>query len=420
MVLAVAFCVGASVGDNAWADEGSQSNLIDFLAARRDLSSEARRAWVRETKKRFGGAALDEESKTRIEIGVAKAIIASAIFMQVSPKRGVAAAWDGWHGALGYVPPPIAIEYQILALQGRKPRGRPIDLAFNFPAFYSEEIAPDVVAFWEAGLKDGTIPEAARRETIEALEATRVKMRPLLVDKLRLIAVLVRERAVLSDGHSGRARRAEIDENLSALEAELRQSFQGVAARPEVLDPARTPFERLRIQLKAMGLSPTPEDLDPRMRPEGAGPERAERAERVETSVPVVEARYDAQLRRTIKPWLGTPYRFGGASRGTGTDCSGFSKGVVSEGFSVNLPRVSRDQFRMGTKVERGDLRPGDLVFFDTVDGGRVNHVGIYQGKGTFAHASSSQGVVYADLGARYFRHAYRGARRVLWYPIED
>ncbi|MBK8013872.1 MAG: C40 family peptidase [Deltaproteobacteria bacterium] len=142
--------------------------------------------------------------------------------------------------------------------------------------------------------------------------------------------------------------------------------------------------------------------------------------ERTETSVAVVEARYDAQLRRAVTPWLGTPYRFGGSTRGRGTDCSGFSKALVFEGFSVNLPRVSRDQFRVGTKVDRENLRAGDLVFFDTVDGGRVNHVGIYQGEGMFAHASSSQGVVYAELGARYFLHAYRGARRILWYPGQD
>jgi cell wall-associated NlpC family hydrolase len=71
----------------------------------------------------------------------------------------------------------------------------------------------------------------------------------------------------------------------------------------------------------------------------------------------------------------------------------------------------------VGISVRLDDLRPGDLVFFDTYDLGRVSHVGIYTGDGKFAHASMSRGVVYDELSSRYFRRAFRGARRVLAYP---
>jgi cell wall-associated NlpC family hydrolase len=56
-------------------------------------------------------------------------------------------------------------------------------------------------------------------------------------------------------------------------------------------------------------------------------------------------------------------------------------------------------------------------VFFDTANSGHVTHVGVYAGKGQFAHASTAKGVVYADLDARWCKDVYRGARRVLAYP---
>ncbi|MEM7675899.1 MAG: NlpC/P60 family protein [Myxococcota bacterium] len=126
---------------------------------------------------------------------------------------------------------------------------------------------------------------------------------------------------------------------------------------------------------------------------------------------------YAERLRRRIAGWLGTPYRWGGETKRVGTDCSGFTQGLFREEFQIALPRVSRDQFRMGYSVSRRNLRPGDLVFFDTLDQGRITHVGVYVGKDQFAHASSSKGVTYAKLKLRYFTRAYRGARRILSYP---
>jgi hypothetical protein len=128
-------------------------------------------------------------------------------------------------------------------------------------------------------------------------------------------------------------------------------------------------------------------------------------------------AAYGRRVKLIVEGWLGTPYRFGSDRRSDGTDCSGFTQRIFSEGFNLDLPRVSIDQFRVGVSVRLDDLRPGDLVFFDTYDVGRVSHVGIYAGDGKFAHASMSRGVVYDELGSRYFRRAYRGARRVLAYP---
>jgi hypothetical protein len=427
------------------------ATLLEWIEGRDDLPKKTRERWKKAIRLRFGGAAMNEDIPERPEIGVAKAILASAIFMDAPERKAVDAAWEGWRGALGYVPPPIAVHYQLLTLQGRQPRGRPIDLAFKFPEYYNEEIAPELVAYWERALDDGKIPDDALLETQEALQATRVKMRPLLLDKLRLMARLERERGV-----AGPARKAEIQRDREELEAELGRSFAKVARRAAVLDAKRAPYDRLLIQLEDMGLSPEAEDrlLDPRAGPpppievpKAAEPEvpkavdgtplaepqgpppvvlppQARPGAKVAPDDPVrgrspleLAQAYARRLKDAVTDWLGTPYRWGNDTPKVGTDCSGFVRRLFAEVFRMPLPRVSRDQFRVGESVPRDALEPGDLVFFDTADCGRVNHVGVYVGGGQFAHAASSTGVVYAKLDERYYARAYRGARRILTYP---
>jgi probable lipoprotein NlpC len=115
-----------------------------------------------------------------------------------------------------------------------------------------------------------------------------------------------------------------------------------------------------------------------------------------------------------VRPWIGTRYKAGGSTR-AGTDCSGFTRALFLEGFGIDLPRRSRDQARIGERVPRNRLEPGDLVFFDL--GKRrqgIDHVGVYAGDGLFAHASPQFGVVYDRLDQPSYRRGYRGARRVI------
>lgn len=111
--------------------------------------------------------------------------------------------------------------------------------------------------------------------------------------------------------------------------------------------------------------------------------------------------------------WLGVPYRYG--SNGPGSfDCSGFTR-FVYRSIGYNLPRSSVDQSRIGSRINRSELLPGDLVFFHTRGGPGVTHVGIYIGQGYFIHASSGRGhVTISPLTEGYYYERYLWAVRVL------
>ncbi|QMV41460.1 C40 family peptidase [Cohnella cholangitidis] len=113
------------------------------------------------------------------------------------------------------------------------------------------------------------------------------------------------------------------------------------------------------------------------------------------------------------KEHLGTPYQYGAAAGITyAFDCSSYVQYIFKQ-FGVNLPRTSVSQAYSGTKVEKGDLSMGDLVFFRT-GGGGISHVAIYAGSGKILHASSSQGVTVSNMNSNYWTKSYVTARRVL------
>lgn len=116
-------------------------------------------------------------------------------------------------------------------------------------------------------------------------------------------------------------------------------------------------------------------------------------------------------LDSTIDNLLGIDYKYGGTTT-KGFDCSGFV-GYVFDKFKIDLPRTSSSMYAEGNKVKREDLRPGDLVFFNT-SGKGVSHVGIYVGNNKFAHASTSKGTRIDSLGMDYYNDRYIGAKRIL------
>lgn len=115
------------------------------------------------------------------------------------------------------------------------------------------------------------------------------------------------------------------------------------------------------------------------------------------------------------KQFIGTPYVWGGNDLKRGVDCSGLTKEVY-ETFDIDLSRVSYMQANEGRKVKKEELKPGDLVFFDTsgVNNGNVSHVGIYVGDNQFLHADSTKGVMVSNLNSSYYKRNYVISTRII------
>ncbi len=120
------------------------------------------------------------------------------------------------------------------------------------------------------------------------------------------------------------------------------------------------------------------------------------------------------ELVKTAKRFIGIPYRWGGTTAKNGFDCSGLT--MVSYRLNgLNLPRVSRSQFKTGKWISKKNLRPGDLVFFATKGGTRVTHVGMYVGSGNFIHAPrTGKNVRIEKLSKKFFAKTYMGGRTYL------
>ena len=110
---------------------------------------------------------------------------------------------------------------------------------------------------------------------------------------------------------------------------------------------------------------------------------------------------------------LGVRYRFGGNTPETGLDCSGLVQLVFKESFGLVLPRRAAQMSQVGGNISKDELKPGDLVFFNTLKRA-FSHVGIYVGEGKFVHAPSSGGKVRVEsLNTPYWVTRFNGARRL-------
>lgn len=113
---------------------------------------------------------------------------------------------------------------------------------------------------------------------------------------------------------------------------------------------------------------------------------------------------------------LGVPYRRGGSSETSGFDCSGFVRHLYEKSVGQILPRRAEEQARSTEVIDRSDLQPGDLVFFNTMKRA-FSHVGIYVGDGKFIHSPrAGKSVKIEDMRSAYWQNRFNGARRV---PVE-
>jgi cell wall-associated NlpC family hydrolase len=125
----------------------------------------------------------------------------------------------------------------------------------------------------------------------------------------------------------------------------------------------------------------------------------------------VADAAPAMPLLSTALALRGIRYKNGGSDM-AGFDCSGFVQYVFAQ-HGLALPREVREQYRVGEKIDRDEVQPGDLVFFETVSDG-ASHVGIALGNHEFVHAPSSRGVVRVErYTSSYWDKRWVGARRV-------
>ena len=111
---------------------------------------------------------------------------------------------------------------------------------------------------------------------------------------------------------------------------------------------------------------------------------------------------------------VGINYRRGGTNPATGLDCSGFVQVVFRDAVGKLLPRTAKEQSQVGNSVDKSELKPGDLVFFNTMRRA-FSHVGIYLGDNRFLHAPRTGAEIRVeDMSQSYWVKRYNGARRVV------
>lgn len=121
-------------------------------------------------------------------------------------------------------------------------------------------------------------------------------------------------------------------------------------------------------------------------------------------------------LLASAEKYIGTPYQYAGIGN-SGFDCSGLMCRIFSDN-EINLPRRSKDQALEGMDVSIEEVKPGDLVFFATMAGKNVSHVGlvyeIQDNQVRFIHSSTSKGVMISSLSDPYWNKAYLFTRRII------
>jgi cell wall-associated NlpC family hydrolase len=461
LFLVVAAPVSLLAATDVTTPAARKQTLLEYVEGRRDLSAAERKVWDQALRGEFGGQAVKDGTDEGVT--AAKSVVAAAIFHGIEPRKAAKAARDAYHDVYRFVPAPIAVQYQILTFTGRKPKASSRELAFDFPRYFDENLAVDAARWWDEALATpGRIPGPDRAETERALRETRLKMRGMLRDALWTGAELEARRAVGS-GDEARV----LDQMLRDLAVLVKRDYAGVGrdatlrdaalpyygryaslcgelgekpqVKPVFAAPARAPErapaqqnapERTPVQQNAPERTPAQQSAPDRTQaqpdraPAQARPERGQPGRPSGTPAPLPgpltrdtlltpPAGWPQPLQASVSGWLGTPYLWAGVDH-RGIDCSAFVREVYRESLRIELPRVAGPQHDMGVPVEQAQLKPGDLVFFDTMDRGYITHVAVYVGDGKIAHASSSKGVTHAELAKAYYQHAYWGSRRYL------
>lgn len=113
----------------------------------------------------------------------------------------------------------------------------------------------------------------------------------------------------------------------------------------------------------------------------------------------------NSKLYSFIDNWVGTKYKYGGMTK-SGIDCSGFCNVLYKEVYNKEIKRTTSDLSKDINKKSKGNLKEGDLVFFN-ISKKKNSHVGVYLINNRFVHASTSKGVLISSLDNPYYKKTY-------------
>ena len=204
-----------------------------------------------------------------------------------------------------------------------------------------------------------------------------------------------------------RRQKASIESQL-ATRRSLLNSIRGEIARLQAAERARQAELERRARAAAAAATAAPPVLATAVasaESESSASSGSSGSSSPSPSLPAPPSRYGGVVGIAMQ-YLGTPYVYGGASP-SGFDCSGFIMYVYSK-IGVSLPHNAAAQYGYGTPVDRSQLQPGDLVFFNG-----LGHAGIYVGGGSFIHSPHTGDVVKISPMSGWYASTYVGARRL-------
>jgi cell wall-associated NlpC family hydrolase len=277
-------------------------------------------------------------------------------------------------------------------------------------------LASRVVAIYTSGESDSTLDvlvgSRSLADLVEGLEAVaRVSEQDthVLGDVRKFRAQVQRRRTQLKHA---RARQAQ----LVAERAASKASIEGrLADRQRLLSSIRTEIAQIRaaeqrrqaeLARQARARAAAPQPLIPELASAGTSAPAAETPVEAPAALPApAPSRYGGVVGIAMQ-YLGIPYVYGGSSP-SGFDCSGFVMYVYAQ-IGVSLPHNAAAQYGYGTPVDRSQLQPGDLVFFNG-----LGHNGIYIGGGSFIHSPHTGDVVKISSISGWYSSTWVGARRL-------
>lgn len=242
---------GAAFGFDVTSEEGRKQTLVQYIQTRDDLSDADKAEWDKAVRFSFGGKALKGGGDEALT--AAKSVLSAGIFFGQPPKKVAAAAYDAHNDVLSWVPPPVAIEYQLLKLQGRPPKESPRLIAFNFPKYFNEELAPEFVSWWDAMLASGALYADMVPRVERQLVETRLLMRPMLASRLYRLAELEAKLDAVSESRPASDPLVkELKEQSVMIRTEIGRDFKKVGNTPVVGDPKAASYDRYAALMKEL------------------------------------------------------------------------------------------------------------------------------------------------------------------------